>query len=170
MSENSRKTWVSVLIAAVIVVFVLAIAAVGGAAFFIRRHVSTEFTPTQNAEEQFTQARARFEGQLPLIEMRAGDQPVLRRDHPSAASAGTALQSMRVLAYDRTSGKLVQISIPFWLLRLAPSKKFSFLSDDGIDVDTGRVHITLDDVERHGPGLILDTKDRRGSQVLVWTE
>jgi len=33
-----------------------------------------------------------------------------------------------------------------------------------------RVRLTLDDLERRGPGLILDQKDRHGSQVLVWTE
>ena len=170
MDHSSRKTWMSVLVAAVIVVFVLAVAAVGGAAFFIRRHVSTQFTPGPNAEDQFTQARARFGGQPPLIEVRTGDQPVLHRDIPSGATPGTSIQSVRVLAYDGTSGKLVQVSIPFWLLRLAPSKNFSFLGDNGIDVDTDHVHLTLDDVERRGPGLILDTKDRRGSHVLVWTE
>ena len=170
MSQSSRKTWVSVLIAAVIVVFVLAVAAVGGAAFFIRSHVNTQFTHHQNAEEQFTQARARFAGQPPLIEVRTGDQPVLHRDIASGAGRETPLQSVRVLAYERTSGKLVQVSIPLWLLRLAPSKKLLFLGDNGIDVDTDRVHLTLDDVERRGPGLILGTKDRRGSHVLVWTE
>ena len=80
------------------------------------------------------------------------------------------LESLRVLAYDRRAGKLVNVSIPFWLLRLAPSNKFSFLSDNGIDFDTERVHLTLEDLERRGPGLILDQADRRGSQVLVWTE
>lgn len=170
MNQSSRKTWVSVLIAAGLVVFVLAVAAVGGAAFFIRSHVNTQFTPRESAEEQFTRARVRFEGRPPLIEVRMGDQPVLHRDVGSGATPGKRLQSVRVLAYDRASGRLVQVSIPFWLLRLAPSKNFSFLGDSGIDVDTEGLHLTLDDVERRGPGLILDTKDRKGSNVLVWTE
>jgi hypothetical protein len=32
------------------------------------------------------------------------------------------------------------------------------------------VNLTLDDIERRGPGLILDQADRRGSHVLIWTE
>ena len=64
----------------------------------------------------------------------------------------------------------MNVSIPMWLLRLAPSNKFSFLNDNGIDFDSDRVHLTLDDLERRGPGLLLDQADRRGSQVLVWTE
>ena len=169
MNHSGRSTWVSVLVGAVIVLFVLAVAAVGGAAFFIRSHVNTQVTPGQTAEEQFTQAQARFAGQQPLIDVRTSHR-VLHREIVSSARPGTSLQSMRVIAYDRTSGKLIQVSIPFWLLRLAPSKNFSFLGDRGIDVDTDRVHVTLDDVERRGPGLILDTKGRQGSHVLVWTE
>jgi hypothetical protein len=37
-------------------------------------------------------------------------------------------------------------------------------------VDSDRVNLKLEDLERMGPGLILDQKDRRGSEVLVWTE
>jgi hypothetical protein len=62
------------------------------------------------------------------------------------------------------------VQIPFWLLRMLPSKNLSLLNDEGIDIDTDRVRLTLDDLERRGPGLVLDTKDRRGSLVLVWTE
>jgi len=59
---STRKTWVSVVIAAVIIVGVLAVSAVGGTAYFIYRHVHTQFTPTENADKQFAEARARFAG------------------------------------------------------------------------------------------------------------
>jgi hypothetical protein len=170
MSPNNRKTWISVLIAAVIVAGILAVAAVGGTAFFIYRHVNTQITPEANAEEQFAQARARFAGQEPLIEMRRGDQPILHRDITRATGAGGRLESLKVLAYDPRARKLVNVSIPFWLIRMAPSNKFSFLNDNGIDFDAERLRLTFDDLERVGPGLLLDQKDRRGSQVLIWTE
>jgi hypothetical protein len=44
------------------------------------------------------------------------------------------------------------------------------MKDNGIDFDSDRVHLTMEDVDRRGPGLLLDQADRRGSQVLVWTE
>jgi len=40
----------------------------------------------------------------------------------------------------------------------------------GIASTVDRVHITLEDVERRARGLLLDQADRRGSQVLIWTE
>ena len=169
MNQNKR-TWVSVLIAAVIIVGMLAVSAVGGAAYFIYRHVHTQFTPAENAEQQFAAARARFAGQQPLIEIRKNDEALLHREVIPKTMPATRLDTLRVLAYDTHAGKMVNVSIPMWLLRMAPSNKFSFLNDNGIDFDADRVHITLDDVERRGPGLLLDQADRRGSQVLVWTE
>src|SRR3982750_940644 len=131
MAQSSRKTWVSVLIAAVIIVGILAAAAVGGTAFFIYRHVHTQFTPSENAEHQFHDARARFSGQQPLLGLRHnGDRPIVHHDVLSGPASTVKLEALRVLAYDQHAGKLVNVSIPFWLLRLAPSNKFSFLSDN----------------------------------------
>jgi hypothetical protein len=170
MAQSSRKTWISVLIASVIIVGVLAAVAIGGTAFFIYRHVNTQFTPSDNAEQQFAEARARFTGQKPLIEIGKDDEPVLHREVIPAAMPALKLETLRVLAYDTHENKLVRVSIPFWLLRLAPSKHVSFLNDTGVDFDSDHLRLTLDDLERRGPGLILDQADRRGSRVLVWTE
>jgi hypothetical protein len=170
MSQKTRRTWVSVLVASVIIVGILAAAAIGGTAFFIYRHVNTQFTPNEKADAQFAEARARFAGQRPLLELRRGDEPVLHREAIPAEMPEAKLETLRVLAYDTHAEKLVRVSIPFWLLRLAPSRHVSFLSDTGIDFDSDRVRLTLDDLERRGPGLILDQADRRGSHVLVWTE
>ena len=163
---STRKTWVSVVIAAVIIVGVLAVSAVGGTAYFIYRHVHTQFTPTENADKQFAEARARFAGQRPLIEIRKDDEPIVNRDMIPKTMPAAKLETLRVLAYDTRAN----VSIPMWLLRMAPSNKFSFMKDNGIDFDSDRVHLTMEDVDRRGPGLLLDQADRRGSQVLVWTE
>jgi|SRR5262245_6113540 len=170
MSSKKLPTWVSILIASVIIVGMLAVAAVGGAAFFIYRHVNTSFAPSETAQTEFTQARARFEGQQPLIELRRDDEPIIHRELVKPTAERQKLATLHVLAYDRHDGKIVRVSIPFWLLRMAPSKNLSFLNDNGIDVDSERVRLTIDDLERRGPGLLIDTRDRRGSQVLVWTE
>jgi hypothetical protein len=167
---SKQRTWISVVIAAVIVVGILAVSAVGGTAYFIYRHVHTQFVQTDSADRQFAEARNRFAGQQPLIEMRKGDEPFLHREIIPKEMPATKLDTLRVLAYDTRANKLVNVSIPMWLLRLAPTNHFSFMKDNGIDFDSDRVHITLDDLERRGPGLLLDQADRRGSQVLVWTE
>jgi len=169
---TTRKTWISIAIVSVAILLFLALAVVGGTAFFVYRHIETTPTTDRSAEDEFTAARARFRDQRPLIEIRReGEEPVLHRDLlRNEKMPDKPLESLRVLAYDENSGKLVRVNIPFWLLRIFPSKNLSFLNDEGIDIDTRRIRLTLDDVERRGPGLLLDQKDRRGSQILVWTE
>ena len=167
----TKRTWISIVIASVAVVCLLALVVVGGTAFFVYRHVDARPTSEATAAQEFAAARAKFEGQRPLIEIRReGAEPVLHRDLLSGSMPEKPLQYLRVLAYDDDNGRLVRVSIPFWLLRMFPSKNLSFLNDEGIDIDTRRIRLTLEDVERRGPGLLLDQKDRRGSQVLVWTE
>jgi hypothetical protein len=57
------------------------------------------------------------------------------------------------------------LTLPFWLLRLR---------DSGVDVsiaaDGTRLTMTMDEVERYGPALVLDHLEEDGSRVLVWTE
>jgi hypothetical protein len=170
MNKKNRQLWLSLLVAAVIIVGILAAAAIGGTAYFISRHVRAQVAEQDDAAQRFADARQRFAGQKPLIELRSDDDAVLNRDLIPKSGAGTRLETLRVLAYDTRGHKLVNVTIPFWLLRLAPSHKFSVLSRHDIDFDADRVHITVEDLERRGPGLILDQANRRGSQVLVWTE
>src|SRR5438132_510976 len=119
---GGRRTWVSILIAGIIIVGMLAFAAVGGTAYFFYRHIHSEFTAPENADAEFARTRARFASQKPLIEFRKDDEPILHRELvPAAKAAGTPLVSLRVLAYDNRARKLVKVAIPFWLMRLAPS-------------------------------------------------
>jgi hypothetical protein len=162
---TAKTTWISIIIAAVIVVGMLAVATVGGTALFIYRHIQTQFTSADSAEQQFAEARARFAGQQPLVEMR-NDQPVLHRS-PSAPRRD--LRALRAIAYDPRAHKLVHIEVPMWLLRLIPSGHAIHISDVE-EFDDDRARLTLEDLERHGPGLVLDIKRLRSGQVLVWTE
>jgi hypothetical protein len=168
---STKRTWISIVIASVIIVAVLALAVVGGTAFFIYRHVDATFTNETTAQQEFATARARFAGQQALIEITKNEEPVVRADVlKNAKMPDKPLETLRVIAYDDSAGKLVRVSIPFWLLRLLPSNHLSFLNDEGIELDTRRIHLTIEDLERRGPGLVLDSRDRRGSQVIVWTE
>lgn len=162
---TARKTWISIAIASVIVIGMLAAAAVGSTIFFVYRHVHSQFTGIDDAQRQFEAARARLVGQQPLIELR-DDEPVLHRD---VSSPRHDLRALHALAYDEAARKLVRVDVPIWLLRLVPSANSIHFSDLD-DLDDERAHLTLEDLERHGPGLVLDARHGRTSRVLVWTE
>ncbi len=165
--SSAKKTWGAILVAAIAIVCVLVVALIGGSAYFIARHVSSQFVSAESADAQFMSARQRLVGQTPLIEMQIGDEPILHR--PAADAHRPRIEVLHALIYSTEAGKLVDVSLPMWLLRMSPGNHLSFL-DDNAQFDSGRVHLTLEDVERHGPGLILDATDRRGARVLIWAE
>ena len=166
MDARTRKTVIAVVVSLVVIIGLLAAGIVGGTAFFIYRHVNGQFTPKENAEAQFAAQRAKFAGQQPLIEMPLGDEPVM---HRSPDKPPHELHSLHALVYDDRAGKLTHVDIPGWLLRMmSGGGRIRIANLEVFDDDRDRV--TLEDLERHGPGLILDLHRGRASQVLVWTE
>lgn len=167
---STKRTWLWVIFGVAICIAVAFVALVGGTVYMVSRHVKTELVGKNTAEQQFLQQRGRFAGQQPLIELRgaSGDeQPTIHRRPESARKAD--LQSIRVLVYDSHDGRLVHIDVPFWLFRLMPSGRVGSFGSN-FNFESSGVRLTADDLERHGPGLILDATDRRNAQVLIWTE
>jgi len=166
MDAKTKKTILAVVIAMILIVGLLAGAVVGGTVFFIYRHVDSCVTTKETAEQQFAAQRAKFAGQQPLIEMPLGDDPVMHRD-PSKPRR--ELQALHALVYDGREEKLTHVDIPGWLLRVMSGRgRIRIANLEMFDDDRDRV--TLEDLERHGPGLIIDLRRGRSSQVLVWTE
>ncbi len=169
---DTKKTILAVIGGIVLLLILFVVAAIGGTAYFVRSHMNAQQESAESASDEFAKAREQFAGQRPMIERAAAtdddsDRFVIHR--PEATARTVELSSLRALAYDHRKERIVHISVPFWLLRMAPAGRgFSFMRDNDIDME--RVHITVDDLERHGPGLILDTHDRRGADVLVWVE
>lgn len=167
MDDKARKTWVSVLVAGLIVIVVLAIAFVGGTAFFFYRHIDARFTGQEGADQTFERTRARFSGQQPLIELRADDEPIVHREH---LGPRRDVQALHALVYNEDTGKLTHVDVPGWLIRVMSAGGHIRIANlDVLDGDE-RTRLNLDDLERHGPGLVLDLRRQRGSQVLIWTE
>jgi|SRR5579862_5697568 len=166
MDNKTKKTVISIVIAVVLLIGILAFAVVGGTAFFIYRHVNAQFAPQDTAEQQFASQRVRFGGQQPFIEMPLGETPVVHRD---ATKPRRELQALHALVYDSHAGKLTHVDIPGWLLRLmSGGGRVRLANLEMFDDDRDRV--TIEDLERHGPGLVLDLHRGQSSQVLVWTE
>ena len=163
-TSSTKKTWLAILIAVVVLGCVGVIALVAGSAYFVSRHVRSEIVATENADARFAEARQRFAGQSALIELRDGDDPVVRR--PPADAKGAPITVVRALIYSPHEGKVIDVSLPAWLLRLAPGDNLSFRDH----FDSQRIRINFEDIDRHGPGLILDGTDSEGARILVWSE
>jgi hypothetical protein len=162
------RTWVWVLVA-VAVVCVLGIVAMAGIGFyFVSKHIQTsEATPAAAARE-FEEVKAGFAGQKPLIELDSrGEFMRAHTDRPAPPNA-TAPDQLHLLAFDPSDGRIVRFSLPFWLLRMKAGNTTIDLNGNRMDLEDLR--LTVEDLERFGPTLIVDHKAPDGDRVLVWSK
>lgn len=170
MNENAppkRRTWVWVVVG---VLFVLLVLAIGGVvftvAFFRQSMTVTDMSPT-SADSQFEAVRGKFAGQQPLIRMVDG-QAQYDADRAATSPSPKPLQTMHVMAWDDDEEKLVTFALPFWLLRLKSGPIRLSAYSQGWD-DRG-VSFRVEDIERHGPGLLLDVNEKSEGRVIIWVE
>jgi hypothetical protein len=162
------KAWVWVIIG-LVVLGILCVLAMAGAAFYMfTQHVETKVVSRTTANEEFSAVRAKFAEQRALIELDEHGR-FLRANAERDPKPGTKVpDQLYVLAFDPDDGRIVKVTVPFWLLR--------FKSHGAtIDLNEGRMgledlKLTVEDLERFGPTLIVDHQGMHGERVLVWSQ
>ena len=165
---STKRTWLWIVLGIVGTLFLLLCVAVGGMIYEFRTHVKTEVVEATVAEQEFNQTRERFRGQQPLVEVtgteRGDDETKVHR--PSATARRAQINTLRVLVYDTNENRLIRATIPGWLLRMMPNGRYSGFQGDETFT---RNRITIEDLERHGLGLIVDGHNR-DNRILIWSE
>ena len=167
MDAKSKRGCLWAALGAGILVLIVGAALFGGAAWLVYQSSSIKrasATPARAAAE-LAAVRARFAGQAPLITIDENEQASIV---PRKRTSDAALASLHVLAFDPGEHAIKRVTLPFWLLRLAPGSGELRIGDDTLRLRGERV--TIKDVEDAGPGLLVDHTDREGRRVLVWTE
>ena len=152
----------------------LAILAVTGAGFwFVVTHRNAVAVSTQVAETEFFQMRARFANQRPLLDMRR--RQVTERSGVSQSVA--PLRSFHTVVFDKRGGqRIVRITVPYWLAcRFAGRDRvFRWLGQltflDDTEFDPEAINLSLDQLERRGPGLVVYYRHPEGGQFISWVE
>jgi hypothetical protein len=150
---------------------VVGIAVIAGAGYLFSRQFSVETRQhtREDAWKEMDEVRARFGDRQPFIVTDA-DRPGLRPDaEPAAPGTAPSIQSLHAMAYDADDRELVRVTIPFWVLRLAPDGKLS-ASNDALRGLKGADHLTVAQLESLGPGLVIDEREKNGSRVIMWME
>jgi hypothetical protein len=164
---KSIPRWAQIVLGLAIVLVFVAIGAVIFGVAWMREHVDIADSNEAEATRAFDEIHARFPGQLPLLELRDGT-PHYVEERASQPQSTTTITTMHVVAWDTDERRLVKVAVPWWVLRLK-SGTISFSSyASGID-DAG-VKLRPEDIERHGPGILLDFTVKREGRVLIWTE
>lgn len=160
------KTWVWIVggIVAFGILCVIAMAAAG--LWFVRSHVDIHPASTASVTDEFQAIRARFADQKPLIELdERGNVFHANTDRPASTQH---VQTLNIMAFDPDDEKVVKMDLPFWLLRL--KMRGTRFDVGGNNIDLAKLRLTVEDLERYGPTLILDHKDSGGSRVLIWSQ
>jgi hypothetical protein len=145
---------------------------IAGAAFFFFRHHSSEQASAQTAEAEFRALRARFADQRPLLDMRER-RPLAG---VSQSRTGAPLLSFHTVIFDTRGGqRIVRITVPYQYGRLfARRGGFRWLGEltflDDTEFDPEPIQLFVDQIERHGPGLIADYRHTSGGQFIAWVE
>lgn len=165
-APRKKRRWIPIAIG-IFVLFVFV--GIGMLAFTIswfRQNMAISDASEATATQQFDEIRNRFPGQQPLIQLVDG-QPQYVPER-ATQSATTTLNTLHVIAFDEDEGKVVTFSLPFWLLRMKSGPIRISAYQQGWD-DRG-VSFRVEDIEKHGPGIIVDVTERREGRVLIWAD
>jgi hypothetical protein len=164
---SKRRRWIPIVAGiAIFFVFLIIGGVIAGVAFF-QQNVQMETASEGEALSEFDKVRQRFAGRAPLLEMRNG-RPGYHPNRPAPPSNPAEIDSLHVLAWDPEDEHLARVTIPFWLVRMKSGPiEFSAYASG---LDDERVNLTPADIEKYGPGIILDATSRHGERILLWTQ
>jgi hypothetical protein len=162
------KTWIWVVVG-VVGLGVLCVVAMAGVGFyFFSQHFDTKVVSRESAGSEFEHVKAQFAGQKALIEL--DERGRFLRANADRAAQPTARRpdQLYVLAFDPDDERIVKVTIPFWLLRF--KARGATVDFNGGRLDLEDLKLTVEDLERFGPTLIVEHKSARGERVLVWSQ
>lgn len=158
------RRWAKVTIVGGAIVLLGFIALAGTAGYLVFRHMDTRSATEADARRDFEAVRARFLVRPPLIEIvnpKAADIRVNRLAHPEGRRGNT----LHVLTWSVDDGQLLRTHVPIWLMRFSTVNVLSHLG-----IAPSRFRLTVEDLKRYGPGIVVDYRPAAGDHVLIWME
>lgn len=165
------RTWVAVVLGVILAVFVCIVAVAGAGFYFFTRHIQTHEASPATATRDFDEVRQRFTGQKALVELDSRGNFVKSNPVPRNPSRSGVPEQLNVLAFDADDGgvgRVVRVTIPFWLLRLKTGG--GSIDFNGRRMNLDDLRLSVEDLERYGPTLIVDHSSVDGHRVLVWSQ
>jgi hypothetical protein len=164
-----KRNWALIIIS----VGAFLIIVVGGGLAVVGYYVAQQFSLQQetgmspeDGAKAMDQARAKFKGQTPFVEIGADGEAIVHREQEGQTRQ--RLTALQIVGFEgRGRQGVFRLKMPFWVVTMGSRRNLRVSRPDGREIE---LHITAEDLERRGPGLILDRTDERGRQIIVWTE
>lgn len=159
------RRWGPILFGVGVLLVFLAIGGILFSVSWMREHVVVEDAAASSADASFGEVRKRFADKAPLVEIRRSGT---RRNVPPEDAPRTKLATLHVLAWDPEDEKMARVQLPFWLLRLKETPIQFGTYASGLD-EIG-VSLTAAEIERYGPGIVVDVEMSSGERALIWAK
>jgi len=134
--------------------------------FLSWRAVSLEQAEPVRAMEVFAQVRAGLGRVQPIITL--DESGVAAQLSQPASSDKFQLSYIKALAYQTDKQTLVRATVPYWFYKLKGPAIQLALHDTEINLK--KLGISAAELEKHGPGMVLDETRSNGDQLIIWTE
>jgi hypothetical protein len=155
-------TRVRVVLSIAGVIGVALVGLIGTGMYSVFRNLRVTQPTLGAATAQLDEVRHRFPQRAPLIEIDDALRGRVHVNHPPRTAPLTHLEGFEILVWKADEQKLVRTRAPLWMMRFST---LNLLSELGLM--PGTLQLTVDDVERYGPGVVIDFTGPRGDRALV---
>jgi hypothetical protein len=158
------RTWVKATLGVVGVVAVLFGILAGTSAYYVMRNLDTRSASEAEAAGEFEAIKTRFGTRPPLIEIGDPQKAEVKINRPAEPSR-TPVSTVHVLTWEAEERQVFRTAVPVWLMRFSSA---NVLSQLGLAPE--RFRLTAQDLERYGPGVVVDFSRPGENRVLVWLD
>lgn len=158
------RTWVKATLGGVALIAVALVALAATGAYFVLRHMEKRAGSETEAVQAIDAVKARFGSRAPLVEIIDPQRADVRINRPVEASA-PRVDTIHVINWKSDTGELIRTDVPLWLMRFST---LNIASQLGIAPEKFR--LTVGDVERYGPGIVVDYGSQGTFRMLVWVD
>jgi len=167
MARQRKSLWTGVALTFV----TLAAVGLGVSSWMFSRWSRLETATPEQAARAFAEALAAAGGGIPYIAIAADGSVRVHRELERDVPAD--LTTLHLLAWEPARQRLVVVDFPFWFVRMKMTRKLnlgtltSALARDWEHID---LSVTEEDLQRRGPGLVLDHTAAGGARIVMWTQ
>ena len=158
------RTWVKVTLGGVGLILAALVALAATGAYFVFRHMDTRAGSEAEAVQAIDAVKARFGPRPPLVEVTDPRRADIRINRPAEASA-TRPDTIHIINWKSETREVMRTDAPLWLARFSSVNIASQLG-----IAPAKFRLTVSDVERYGPGVVVDYGSQATSRVFVWVD
>ena len=158
------RTWVKATLWGIALVAVAFAALAGTGTYIVLRGIDKRTGSESEAVQAIDAVKARFGSRPPLIELVDPQRADIRINRPGETSP-THVDTIHIVNWKRDTGELIRAEVPLWLMRFSSVNVLSQLG-----IAAAKFRLTVKDIERYGPGIVVEYGSQGTSRVLVWVE